>query len=411
MAAILEGFHDLGILDQFLTTLGVTAQGPMERWIGRLPGWSRRPIEKLIRRRSIPSFAGARTQTYAWRELIRATVNHYSSWDVLAGHLWWWSERGFDRWAARQLAGRVPFIYGFELASAETFRAQKQTAGWCILGQLIAHYRTSMSLYRQELDRYPETMTRLDRHLLSIQARVNALKDEQFAASDLIVANSEFVRQSFVDAGIPPDKMIVIPGAGPRPPADPPRPRSGGPVVFMTAGTLSIRKGTPYLLEAWRRMQSRSGCELWMFGKCTLPDHLVGVLPENVRMTPAVSSAELSEAYSRASVLVLPSLCEGFALVILEAMAHGLPVITTPNSGCGDFVEDGVNGWIIPIRDPDALAGRMTWCLENPGALRPMGEKSREKARNWTWEKYAASHADAILDFMRRTLPDHGRTA
>jgi glycosyltransferase involved in cell wall biosynthesis len=263
-----------------------------------------------------------------------------------------------------------------------------------------------MSLYREELDRYPETMTRYDSHLLGMESRINALKDEQFAASDLIVANSDFVRQTFVDAGIAAEKIIVIPGAGPRPPIDPPPPRAGGPMVFMTAGTLSIRKGTPYLLEAWRRLRSRSGCALWMFGKCTLPKQLVENLPENVRMTSTVSSAELSDAYSRASVLVLPSLCEGFALVILEAMAHGLPVITTPNSGCGNFVEDGVNGWVVPIRDPDALADRMSWCIENPGALRSMGENSRQKARNWTWEKYAGAHAGAILRFMRRTSPD-----
>lgn len=401
--AILRGFHDVGILDCFATTLGVRPDGSLKRWLGRLPAWGRGPIEKLIGRRSVPSFVGENTLTYAWREVVRVSANHFTRYDVMASRLWWWSERAFDKWAARELAGRVPFIYGFELASADTFRAQKRLNGWCILGQLIAHYRTAMSLYRQELDRYPETMTRYDKHLLSIQARVNALKDQQFAASDLIVANSEFVRQSFVDAGIAAKKVIVIPGAGPRPVPDSAPSQPDGRMIFITAGTLSIRKGTPYLLQAWQRIAAQSGCELWLFGKNTLPPQLVAGLPENVRMMGSVSSAELGDAFRRASVLVLPSLCEGFALVILEAMAHGLPVITTPNSGCGNFVEDGINGWVVPIRDPEALAGRLNWCMENPDALRSMGERSRRKAQDWTWEKYAGAHAVAILEFMRRT--------
>jgi alpha-maltose-1-phosphate synthase len=77
-------------------------------------------------------------------------------------------------------------------------------------------------------------------------------------------------------------------------------------------------------------------------------------------------------------------------------------VVTTPNSGCGDFVEDGVNGWVVPIRDITALADRLAWSLENREQLEQMGDISRRKAAAWTWDRYAGVHAEAVLNAMHR---------
>src|SRR6185436_196728 len=131
----------------------------------------------------------------------------------------------------------------------------------------------------------------------------------------------------------------------------------------------------------------------------TLPSRLLSSLPGTVVIKPTVSRDELFNIYSQASLLVLPSLCEGFALVILEAMAHGLPVITTPNSGCGTFVEDGLNGWVVPVQDAETLRQRMSWCLDNPNRLEEMGENSRLKALSWTWDDYTKRHEQMISTF------------
>jgi glycosyltransferase involved in cell wall biosynthesis len=401
--AILSGLNEHRLLEQFVTPLGIAPGNSVDRLLQVLPPPIEIRMRSLISRRQLPASVAKKTFTYPFREVIRTSLRYATGNETVGDYLWWWAERGFDHKVARRWAGVAPLLYGFELTSAETFRAQKRAGGWCVLGQLIAHHRTAYALLREELERFPEAATEYTQRGLDTAARVNALKDEQYADSDLIVANSSFVKSTFVEAGISADKIVVIPGAGPSISSI----QSGdlkhptGKTVFLSAGAQSVRKGTPYLFEAWRSMQPSPRVELWMAGRIVLPPALLANLPGHVELLGALSHEELFNRYQHASVLILPSLCEGFALVILEAMAHGLPIITTPNSGCGDFVEDGVNGWIVPIRDSHALADRMAWCCDNPQALTEMGVRSREKARRWTWREYERVHTEAILSFMK----------
>jgi glycosyltransferase involved in cell wall biosynthesis len=400
--AILKGLDEQGLLNQFVTTLGLVPSGRVDRLLQILPSQLESGLRRIVSRRQLPVDMIARTQTYPFRELIRTSFRRSVGNEIVGDYLWWWAERGFDRAVARHWAGVSPVVYGFELASAETFRAQKQAGGWCVLGQLIAHHRTAYALMREELERFPGAATDYTQRGLDTAARVNALKDEQYAHSDLIVANSAYVKATFIEAGIPESKLVVVPGAAPdlSCASSARREHPVGKTIFLSVGAQSVRKGTPYLLDAWRKLRPTSVVELWMAGRMVLPPALLKNLPGHVDMLGTLPHSQLYKRYGEASVLVLPSLCEGFALVILEAMAHGLPIITTPNSGCGDFVEDGVNGWIVPIRDAEALADRMAWCCDHPQELLEMGARSREKAQQWTWRDYERVHTETILTFL-----------
>jgi glycosyltransferase involved in cell wall biosynthesis len=320
--------------------------------------------------------------------------------DILGDRLWWWAERGFDRRVARSWAGRVPVLYGFELASSDTFTAHKRRGGRTILGQLIAHHRTVYSLLREELVHRPDAFSIYERRGLQTANRVNALKDRQYENSDLIIANSEFVRDSFLKAGFPVARIAVVSGAAPSVGALRPARDHIGPPIFLSAGTLSVRKGTHYLLDAWRRIHRDTDARLVLAGRNLLPEAVTANLPPSATIRGPLPPAELDRLYRSASALVLPSLCEGFALVILEAMARGLPIITTPNSGCGNFVVDGENGWIVPIRDSERLADRLLWAAHHPETLCVMGERSRARAATWTWDDYATAHTGVVRDFV-----------
>src|SRR5882672_1092863 len=393
IAEAVQGFADSGVLKQFISTI-VLEGGTAPKWMKRLP---------ISHRRQLGNLEAGKVTTYPIPQLIRAVASHITNDEILLDKFWWWAERSFDQKVARNWAGEAPFLYGFELASAETFREQKRRGGHTILSQLIAHHKTLLGLMKEEMERYPDAVTDYDRHLFETAGRVNRLKDEQFELSDLIMANSDFVKQSFVNAGIAEEKIVVVPGAAPILVQAAPGKRKPYRVIFLSAGSQSIRKGTPYLLEAWRQLKTHAGAELWLVGKSTLPPRLLNDLPGTVVVKSTVSQAQLFDLYTKASVLVLPSLCEGFALVILEAMAHGLPVITTANSGCGNFVEDGVNGWIVPIRDADALARRMDSCIENTDDLAEMGEVSLLKASSWTWDDYSELHSRMVYSFTKNT--------
>ena len=96
--------------------------------------------------------------------------------------------------------------------------------------------------------------------------------------------------------------------------------------------------------------------------------------------------SQLREEFRQADVVVLPTMAEGMGLVHLEAMACGVPVITTPH--CGSVVRDGTDVFIVPIRDADALADRLQELLEDCALRQQMGSSARERARGYTWAGY-----------------------
>ena len=107
-----------------------------------------------------------------------------------------------------------------------------------------------------------------------------------------------------------------------------------------------------------------------------------------------VPRTEVIEEFLKADIFVLPTLCEGMALVHLEALACGLPVITTHN--CGSVVRDGEEGFIVPIRDAEKLADRIEQLLADDNLRQQMSQKARERAKEFTWEKYRERLIDAL---------------
>jgi glycosyltransferase involved in cell wall biosynthesis len=353
-----------------------------------------------MRGREVPTFLDVPVETFPAHELINVGARWLGFGELGCHKIWEWTETAFDRKVAARWAGQAPCLYGCEHASVETFKAQKMSGGYNILWQPIAHHRTLLRLLREESESFPETVTSYLKQLLSDAERINDRKDSQHAAADLIVTNSEFARQTFISAGLAKEKVKVVPTGCP--PAHTIRDvsrRRNAKMIFLHAGTQSTRKGTHYLLEAWRRLSNSSLGELWLVGKRQLPEGFFKGL-SNVVLRSTMSRFQLNAIFERVSVLVLPTLCEGLAHVILEAMARGVAIITTPNSGCGDLVEDGLNGWYVPIRDVAALVDRIRWCLESPAEVLEMQRQSLRKAAAWQEEDFARSHAQVVRNFL-----------
>jgi glycosyltransferase involved in cell wall biosynthesis len=129
--------------------------------------------------------------------------------------------------------------------------------------------------------------------------------------------------------------------------------KAQGNLKVLWLGGVILRKGIPYLIEAARSLQSQN-IEFLLAGPLGISQTAVQSFPPNVKILGRITRDLLSEVYRQAHVFVLPTISDGFAITQLEAMAHGLPVVATPN--CGRVVTDGVDGIIIPARDSEPLA-------------------------------------------------------
>jgi glycosyltransferase involved in cell wall biosynthesis len=215
---------------------------------------------------------------------------------------------------------------------------------------------------------------------------------EEFAMCDRFIVASEFVKRTFVEKGHAAERIDVLPYG-----VDVSRftPRTGdaaGPKAFrvICVAGINIRKGIVDLLEAWRRFSPPNG-ELLLIGQVS--PEMSGVLRQyagTFTHIPFVPNHALNQYFTESSVFVLPSLEDGFGLVCGEAMASGLPVITTTNTGAAELIEEGINGYIVPIRSPDAIAGKLETLYTDREKAVHMGGNAAKKVRTLhSWSGYA----------------------
>jgi alpha-maltose-1-phosphate synthase len=203
----------------------------------------------------------------------------------------------------------------------------------------------------------------------------------EYDEADAILIPSEFVRQSFLGRGFNREKLFKVPyGFNLVPSPEISRSRSDRFVVLYV-GQIAIRKGLRYLFFAFERLQHPQK-ELWIVGPkaaVTGIEHLEP--PRGTTFLGVLKGDELANAYSQSSVFVLPSLEEGLALVVGEAISFGLPVIATVHTGAADIFDNGVQGWQVPIRDPEAIAERLQQLADDAAMRHEMSDRALERSR------------------------------
>jgi glycosyltransferase involved in cell wall biosynthesis len=200
--------------------------------------------------------------------------------------------------------------------------------------------------------------------------------------ADAILCPSEFVRQSYIEQGIPQERILKVP-YGFEPQKDLKLSESPKAVFrVLYVGQISVRKGLRYLFQAFEALKHPRK-ELWIVGP---RGSVTGVEdmqpPSGTRFLGVLKGAALAEAYRSSTVFVLPSIEEGLGLVAGEAMAFGLPVVTTVNTGTSDLFNEGVEGFEVPVRDPAAIAQKLQMLADDPLLLTRMSAAAAERIRS-----------------------------
>lgn len=284
-------------------------------------------------------------------------------------------------------------VIGFDTSSWILAERCREAGVPFILDQSTSHPNSKIAVYNSIRAAFPQWTSDVHIRLpemLSAEQIEHDLADVVVAASSFtirtLVENGVAARKINLNAyGVDIDRFLIEPSRGER------------PLRFVFLGAISAQKGVPLLVEAWRKLGPRSA-ELWLVGP--IEDHvrrLIPVLPGLQIIGPVVHS-EVPRILQQCDVLAFPSYFEGFGLVILEALACGLPVIATNATIAPDLFEDGNGGWIVPVGDIGALADRLESCLLDPHGVREMGQVARRIAERHTWEDYG----DRWVEFLDR---------
>jgi glycosyltransferase involved in cell wall biosynthesis len=220
-------------------------------------------------------------------------------------------------------------------------------------------------------------------------------------ADHWLVASS-FTKQTLVDNGIPGERVRVIPYGADLHRFSPGRRKPGGPLRLLFTGTICQRKGIVYLLEALDMLPCGSA-ELTVCGQIVDDLSIFQNRRMPARVRPFLTSGELLEAYRSSDVFVLPSLAEGFGHVLLEAMACGLPVITTTRTAAPDLICHGQQGFITEPGNPGELARCIEHFLRDPSSVTTMGEAARNRAAHFTWERFRSEVATTVRGILEES--------
>ena len=224
---------------------------------------------------------------------------------------------------------------------------------------------------------------------------------KEYEESDYILIPSQFVRQTFIDKGFNPERLIQV-HYGIDQKAFRAAPKEDKIFRIIYVG-VCLRKGIHYLLEAVRELKLKN-FEIWLIGKINEDARpIIERYKEHFKYIGGIPHNELFRYYSQGSVFVLPSLEEGLSLSMLEAMACGLPVIITEHTGGKDIITDGKEGFIIPIRDVNALKEKILYLYDNPKICKQMGDRAREKIESsCTWDQYGNN----IINCLEKIIDD-----
>jgi glycosyltransferase involved in cell wall biosynthesis len=394
-----RALHEVGWLHRYCVPFGVRNDGILvclARLLDRVTGSK---LETELRRRAISEVLGTALLTFAWWEIPRTILTRSGilSWRLAeAAHAH--SLIAFDRHVAGRL-GRCDAVFGYKMPALETFRAAKKKGLRCIYGMHSRDPRFNATLEREAMTGNLEWNAKQTEISPDIEGRVRR-RPTEWKLADIVILNSSVCRDSFRPYGVDIGKAHILPLPFPPVIGAMPIKSQDGPLRILWAGSFSLLKGAKcFFLQALRELQGKQAYDVRVFGPMQLPATALEGIP-SIKLSATVSRDRLFDEYRSADVLVLPTLSDGFAMTVAEAMSQGLPVITTRQAGAAMFVIHQENGLLVKTADAGDLSGAMKWCMENRPLLHQIGGRARESARKWQCEDYRAALRKIVSDLF-----------
>ena len=395
-----RSIHEVGCLRLWHTGW---IHAPGRSWLGS--AWEAAaavvpPMRKVVARRTLVDFGKVPLQMRWKTEMVRIAAENFPGTRRLGHRIWEWHEHQLAREAANLLRrGKFTRYLGIEHGALEALRECKRLGLQSCLVFTSPHHS-----FWEKWAKIGDPRFRPGSHLGSNgerwMRRCYDRVDEEMELADLIRTNSELVKSSLIEAGVNPAKIVSVPLGADVAGMKPPVPwQTGRNLRFIVSGQVSPRKGSLLLLQAWKELNPAEA-ELHFYGGVHLPAEKLAGLPKSVVFHGNVGPKEMGEAYAQSQVLVFPTLCDGFGMVVPEAMVQGCAVLTTRNAGAADWIGEGVNGWVVEAGSVHALKDGLERVFSSRNRLEEMRAEAQETARSHTWDDFRVR--------LRAALTEHG---
>lgn len=395
-----RALHEGGILAEFWTSIAWRRGGIVDRILPK-------SLRAQLARRSFADLPVDRIRAVPWREMGRfaaprcglASLTRHEDGCLSVDAVF----KDFDRRVAERVRGSsgIRRVYAGEDFALETFKAAHERGLSRIYELPIGYWRAARAIYRDEAEREPEWACTLG-GLNDSEAKLER-KDNELHAADVILVPSTFVRDTLEQLPGSPSRIFVN-GYGAPVAENSGVFRSKGlneKLRVLFVGALGQRKGLSYLLGAANQLEE--AIDLTLLGRKTSEScKPLNAATQRHRWIPSLPHREVLIEMEKHDVLVFPSLFEGMALVILEALSRGLPVITTNHSGGSDVLRNGVDGYIVPIRSSESIAEHLEILVKDRKRLNDMKREALVTASRNSWEAYRRR----LLDLVR-IYPGH----
>jgi alpha-maltose-1-phosphate synthase len=382
---LVEQLQKRGYLQRFITSTLNEKRLPNRR----LPKSLRDDADflKRVRQVPMPEYIG-----YALRQL---PISDSQSLSYFA------KDNFYDRSAIQHITGGDLFV-GWASQSLFQMREAKARGARAMIERGSTHITEQYRLIDEERKRFgvaPLQRSRWDRLLEEKQLK-------EYHEADFIMTPSEFARQSFLRRGFDPAKVLKVrygvdldlfSPLVKKQPSDIP--------TILFVGAIGFQKGIPYLLEAARNLRAKGKkFHLKLIGRYEKDfeswlksSPLRSEINEHIAF---IANHELVNHFHQADMFAMPSMQEGLALVVAEAMASGLCVVATENTGAREFIEHGSNGIIIPAGNAHAMGSALADLLDNPEKATSIGEEAACSTKSFGWDTYG----DAIESIYTNIL-------
>jgi hypothetical protein len=321
-------------------------------------------------------------QSLYWKRKVRGLAAQGRIYEAFAQ-----TDHAFATAASRLKLPPHQIFFGYSYAALEMLQAEKQRGVKTVLGQ-IDPGAWEFQLVAEETARYPGFAGLPPEFPAAFYDR----NRREWESADRVIVNSAFSRDALIKQGVSPQKLVVVPlcfephkenGAEVAETK-----KSGQPLKVLFLGQVILRKGIHYLIEA-ARLLDPDKVHFEVVGPLGITPAAVANVPRNVTFHGRAIGSQAVDWYRRSDVFVLPTLSDGFAITQLEAMSYGLPVVATPC--CGEVVADGIDGFIVPARDPHTLAKVIQKYLDQPDLLDQQRPMALKKAGQFTSERLIKS--------------------